>query len=101
MFSLTDDDIQKIPPFQRLVGTGILIDKELILARGTASGLSDPGPMGAMMQDLSAIATRSPQVFHTIINVVGSLPDNIRDVIGRLLPQSLSIEDNTCIDVTG
>lgn len=101
LFSLSDDAIQKIQPFQRIVGYGILNDKQIQLERGSATGQADPGPLGSMMQDITAIATRSPQVFNTIINVVGQLPDNVRDIVARMLPQSHANSDNSTIDVTG
>lgn len=93
LLSLTDADIQKMAPRDRVVSYGILHDKEMIERRGAATGLADPGPLGSMVQDIAAIATRSPQVFNTIIQVVGSLPDNIRDIVTRLLPVSHATND--------
>lgn len=86
--SITMEDINKANLQTKVISFGILHDKEMIERRNAAGIQIDDCNMDDLQSSLSRIATRAPLVINNILNVVGNLPGDIRDRIGKLIPMA-------------
>ena len=96
--SIGVDDIKSMAPRDRFVAYGILYDKEQQERRGIISDTVDESSMDGLSAQLARIAARSPVVINNILQVVGSLPGDLRDQVIKMIPQNLT--NNRVIDYT-
>lgn len=95
--SIKEEEITKAPLQTRVWCYGVLHDKQADLERKALATTPDDTGLDDLSTQLSRIAARSPIVINNILNIVGSLPADVRDRLNSLMPQSLSAQDNSRI----
>ena len=88
--SINDDEIKKAPVQTKIWSIGVLQDKINDLERRAMAQVVEDCTMDDLNSQFQRIAARSPVVINNILNIVGSLPADIRDRVAKMMPQSLS-----------
>ena len=99
--SIKTEEIEKAPIQTKIWSIGVLQDKIDNLERKQLAQTIEDTSLDDLSSQLSRIAARSPIVINNILNVVGSLPADLRDRIGQMIPQSLSTTEIIDCDVSG
>ena len=87
--SIDDEEIKKAPVQTKIWSIGVLQDKIDNLERKSQGLQVEDAGMDGLSAQLAQIAARSPVVINNILQVVGSLPGDVRDRISNLIPASL------------
>jgi len=86
--AVRQDEIEKAPIQTKIWSIGVLQDKIDNLERKAQQQQIEDTGMDDLSGQLARIAARSPVVIQNIINIVGQLPEHLRDRVSNLIPQS-------------
>lgn len=87
--SIRSEEIEKSAFQTKIWSVGVLHDKISDLERKASGQVIEDAGMDGLSAQLARIAARSPVVINNILQVVGSLPEDVRDRISNLIPASL------------
>ena len=87
--AIDDDEIKRAPLQTKVWCYGVLHDKQADLERRSQSAIVDDASYDDLTHQLTRLAARSPIIINNILNVVGSLPADIRDRVQAMIPSSL------------
>ena len=96
--SVKTEEIEKAAFQTKIWSIGVLQDKIDNLERKSQGLQVDESSMDGLSAQLARIAARSPVVINNILQVVGSLPGDLRDQVIKMIPQNLT--NNRVIDYT-
>jgi hypothetical protein len=86
---ISDEELQKAPLQTKVWCYGVLHDKQADLERKALSQTVDDSSYEDLTHQFQLIAARSPIVINNILQVVGQLPQDIRDRVAKMIPSTL------------
>jgi hypothetical protein len=98
--SIGVDDIKSMAPRDRFVAYGILYDKEQQERRGISERNIEDDTINDLSAQFGRIARQAPIVINNILNIVGQLPQDIRDRVSKMIPSSLTAPNITDCEVS-